>query len=109
MVLPSGWGPHREFCAAQEVVELRPIAVIGRLKSSSVEIPFARDTGVRVRVAEAHTKRGVVIERSTEICALERIGVGIVDPGAGGVELVSEEVVIVAVVSAGQTRVPIGG
>ena len=109
MVLPSGRCPDREFCAAQEVIELGPVAVIGRLQGGSVEIPFARDTGVRVGVAEPHTKRGVVIQCSTHICALERIGIGIVDPRTGGVELVSEEVVIVAAVSAGETRVPIGG
>ncbi len=54
-------------------------------------------------------QRNVVVERGTEVRALQRVGIGIVDAGAVGVELVAEEVVIEVAAGSGERCVAIRG
>src|ERR1700758_1231841 len=72
VVLPTRRAGDRQFGAAQQVVELRPITGIGRLQRRAVETPLAGDSGVTVGMAKANTQGGPMVERRADIRTFER-------------------------------------
>src|ERR1700686_5169431 len=105
VVLPSRRSGYRQFCAAQQVIELRPIAGIGRLQRGAVEIPLAGNSGVTVGMAKANAQRGPIVERRADIRTFERIRVRVVNFRAISIELAAEQVVVEAAASPGQRSV----
>src|SRR6202008_527674 len=105
VVLPSRRAGDRQFGTTEQVVELRPIAGIGRLRRRAVEIPLAGDSGVTVGMAKANTQGGPIVERRADVRTLERIRVRVVNPRAIGIELAAKQVVVEAAVSPGQRSV----
>jgi hypothetical protein len=114
-MLPSMGSSDVELDISEQIVELRPIAGIGLERNKrlgkavggnqrigAIEIPFARYAGVAVGMAKAEAERSGWSKLSSEVRALERIGVGIVDAEAGSVELIGEGVVVEAGASAGE-------
>ena len=108
-MLPSRRPGHRQLSAAQQIVELRPVAGIRRLQRDAIELPFARNSGMTIGMTNAHPQRSAVIERRPNIRALERVGISVVDAGAVGIELAAEQVVVEAPARPSQRSVAIRG
>jgi len=89
-VLPAGRRGYDKFRAAQQAVELRPFAGIGRQKRVAVETPFAGKSGVTVGVTHVQAQGHLVVQREAKVCALERIGIAVIDSRSIGVELVAK-------------------
>src|SRR5579863_1888366 len=108
-MLPSGGLIDRKLGAANQSIELRPVAGIGRENWIAIEIPLPRNAGMRVGVTEAYTKRYAIVKRRAEIRSFQRIGISVVDALAVGIELVAEQVVIEYPARPGKRSVSAGG
>src|SRR5258708_6751191 len=75
----------------------------------AIEIPGSGQAGRAVIVAQAQTQRNLLIESEAQICALERVGVIVVQPLAAGVELIAKDVVVEAAVRTGQGCITVFG
>src|SRR5579871_2303781 len=90
LMLPAVWRDHRQSNAAQQIIELRPVAGIGRQGNQrassilgdqrivSVETPFSRESGMRVGVAKMRAERNRTVDLRPDICAFDRVGVRVV-------------------------------
>src|SRR5215470_10326374 len=106
-VLPARWPDHRKFRARHCIVLSRTLIRLGRKWWESVEIPLTLYSGAAVGVAPAHAQEGAVPQFDPDIRALPGVGVIVVRAGSLSVELVAEEVVVEAVVRAGDREISV--
>src|SRR6266496_3991699 len=86
-----------------------PLVVIRRQIGSAVELPLTLDSSSAVRVAHAQPQRSPVIQSHTDVSALRRIGIFVVDALAIAVKLFTKQVVIKTSASPGQRDIPMRG
>ena len=109
LVLPCSRPADREIAAGEEVVLVRVLVGIGRKLRIAVEPPVRLHPGPTVVVTGAQAKGDAVGDLHADVAALQRVGVGVVDALALGVELVGEHVVVEDAARAGHRSITVGG
>src|SRR5581483_3717889 len=108
-MLPARRPSDRQLGACQCVVLPRSLFPVGRDERLAIEVPLVLDSASAVVMTCAETEQSAIAYFHSDVCALQRIRVVVVDSLSSGIELIAKDVVVEWTSNSRQVQISVRG